>query len=723
MSKIHVAFWWHHHQPYYKDNVTGEWPMPWVRLHGVKDYFGMAALIEEFPKIKATINIVPSMLVQLLDYVENCGEDMALRLARKPAADLKRDEKEFILQNFFMANPEWMIRPYARYRDLLTKRRPRDPDMAAAIRRFAEQDFLDLQVWANLVWFHPKSLEQDSFLRDMILKGRRFSEEEKAGVLRRQMDILAQILPLHRRLEERGQIETTTSPFYHPILPLLCNPASAREAMPDVLLPKEAHPNIDDAREQIARSVRFHEEKLGRRPRGMWPSEGSVCPETARLVREAGIEWLGTDEQILERSVKKQIERRENGDLRNPEVLYRPYRFKTESGPLTILFRDRNLADLIGFQYQRSRPEAAAEDLAARIARIKATDSRPPLVSIILDGENAWEYYPKSGVEFLRDLYTRLSEHPNIETTTVSRYLDQFPAEEALPKIFAGSWIDHNFSIWIGHKEDRAAWDYLYKTRRFLADVERSGKVDKEIVKRAWEEIYIAEGSDWFWWFGDDHHTDQIKEFDDLFRRHLKNVYALVGEEPPMLLDRPIAERGVVSKYSQPLRFLDVKVDGRITSFLEWVDAGRCNLKRAGAMDQTGERILRDLHFGFGADSLFLRIDVEGEKELVIHEGDSLRVHFYSPQQAMLAVEGLYGETQRAEIVEGRAGDAAPKAAFRHVIEVSCPFAALGFAENELVGFFVELIRNGEVLERAPRVGGVEFAVPTSDFEKISWQV
>jgi len=697
--------------------------MPWVRLHGVKDYYGMAALVEEFPEIKATFNLVPSLLSQLLDYVGNEGEDLGLRLARKPAGDLLQEEKEFILRNFFMANTEWMIRPNARYADLLTKRRPRDPDIRAAVRRFSEQDFLDLQVWANLVWFHPKTLEQDSFLQEMMLKGRRFTEQEKADVLRRQMDVIAEVIPLHRRLEERGQIETTTTPFYHPILPLLCNPGSAREAMPNVPLPKEARDNVDDAREQIVRGTRFHEDMLGRKPRGMWPSEGSVCPETAKLIREAGIEWIGTDEQILERSLRKQIARRDNGDIRNPEILYRPYRFETEAGPLTLVFRDHNLADLIGFQYQRSEPEAAARDLVGRLARIKAVGGRPPLVSIILDGENAWEYYPKSGIEFLRDLYRRLSEHPDIETTTISSYLDQFPSKDTLPRLFAGSWINHNFAIWIGHSEDRKAWDYLYKTRQFLVRVENSGRADSEAVKRAWEEIYIAEGSDWFWWFGDDHHTDQIREFDDLFRRHLKNVYALLDEKPPMMLDQPISEKGAPSKYSQPRAFLKVNVDGRMTSFFEWVDAGHCNLKRTGAMDQTGERILRDLYFGFDKDNLFLRIDVEGEKDIVIHNDDSLRVCFYSPRQAVLIVEGLYGERQNAILTEGRAGEGDPQAAFRHVIEVSCPFRALGFAENEPVGLFVELIRNNEIIERAPRAGGVEFDVPTPDFEKISWQV
>ena len=724
MAKTYVAFWWHQHQPYYKDPLTGTCTLPWVRLHGVKDYHGMAALIGEFPEIRATINFVPSLLVQIIDYVNGTGEDTSLRLSRKPAADLTADDRRHVLGNFFTANAEWMIRPNARYADLLTKRRPRDPDIDAAVRRFSDQDLLDLQVWANLVWFHPTTVEKDGALQELLLKGRDFTEQDKSEVLRRQMEVIADVIPLHRRLEEGGQLETTTTPFYHPILPLLCNPEVAREAMPNVVLPDEADKNEEDAREQVTRALAYHEETFGRRPRGMWPSEGSVSQRMAEIVREAGVEWIGTDEQILERSVRQQILRGSRGDVKSADLLYRPYLLETNSGPLAAVFRDHNLSDLIGFHYQRSTAEDAAKDMVSRLARVKPSGDTPPLVSIILDGENAWEYYPRSGADFLRALYEQLCDHPDVEPVTVSGYLDRFPPGEKLRRIFAGSWINHNFAIWIGHEEDRKAWDYLYKTRRFLVEQEQAGGLDKESAAHAWEEIYIAEGSDWFWWYGDDHHTEQINEFDDLFRRHLRNVYTLCGAHSPLYLDQPIAQIATASKHSQPRGFLRVTVDGRITSFLEWVDAGHCNLTRSGAMDQAGERFMRELYFGFSETELFLRIDVEGEKDLVTQKSDALRIRFYSPREAAILVEDLYAETQVVRIAEGRVGDGpGPAAAYDHVVEIACPFAALGFQENENVGFYVELIRDGAVHERAPRLSGIEFAVPSADFEKIAWQV
>lgn len=721
MAKVYLALWWHQHQPFYKDNLTGEYVMPWVRLHGVKDYYGMAALLDECPGAKANFNYVPSLLTQILGYVDGSAADANLLLSRKAAADLNDNDKRVVLQNFFMANAEWMIRPYPRYLALLTKRRPRDPDIAGAVRRFSTQDFLDLQVWANLVWFHPITVEKTPFLQELFKKGRNFTEEEKARLLGVQAEVLAEIIPLHRKLEGRGQIETTTTPFYHPILPLLCNPECARESMPDLPMPKEAEPCEADAREHVVRGIALHQQVFGKRPRGMWPAEGSVSNEAAALMRSEGIQWIGTDEQILERSIRTGISRDGRGQVQNPDVLYRPYELTTPSGPIAMVFRDHNLSDMIGFQYQRSPAEPAADDFVARIASVKTSGRTPPLVSVILDGENAWEYYPNTGVSFLRALYKRLSEAPGVETTTVSDYLAQYPPEQKLPRVFAGSWIDHNFAIWIGHEDDRRAWSKLYKTRQFLVGLQKSGQIAADAAQRAWEEIYIAEGSDWFWWYGDDHHTDQINEFDELFRRHLKNVYTIAGKPAPFHLEEPIAKAASASKYSQPRRFMDVKVDGRLTSFLEWIDAGYCDLKKSGATDQTGERLLRELYFGFSPTDLFLRIDVEGKKEQVVKEGDRLHIAFYSPQPAALVMDGLHEAEQKITIVEGGVADGPPKAAYRHVIEISCPLASLGLSANQSVGFYVEWIRDNAVHERAPRVGGIEFTVPGPDFEDTAW--
>ncbi len=346
----------------------------------------------------------------------------------------------------------------------------------------------------------------------------------------------------------------------------------------------------------------------------MWPSEGSVSQDIVAAIAETGIEWIATDEEILSESTNGWISRDGQGHMRHPEMLYRPWRVESGDKSLHVIFRDHALSDLIGFHYQRSDPEHAAWDMISKFLAIgRAVESnnagRGALVPVILDGENCWEYYPDGGVRFLRALYRNCIQNPQIRPQRVRDYLKDQPATDRIGTLFAGSWISHNFAIWIGHHEDNTAWDLLHQTREFLKQTEAEGKAPKEALAKAWEELFIAEGSDWFWWFGDDHSSSQDALFDELFRKHLQNVYTRLDTQPPNVLKHPIKRLQRRALHTKPTGFCPVKVDGRRTYF-EWICAGHyvCGSER-GTMTKVTMGVLRDVYFGFDANRLAIRID------------------------------------------------------------------------------------------------------------------
>ena len=511
-----------------------------------------------------------------------------------------------------------MIRPYPRYHELYKKRGLSIDSAEKARKRFNKKDIIDLQCWSNLVWMHPLAFETDGELAEFRNKGRGWTEKEKQWLLGKQMALLKEVVPLHRELLDRGQVELTTTPFYHPILPLLWDKRLARRAMPNVMLPKHLEGYAEDAREHIRRAVDFHEKLFGQKPRGMWPSEGSVCQGIIPTISEAGIQWIGTDEEILSCSTDGWVSRDSNGYLRNPEMLYRPWRVEEQGKTLQMIFRDHAMSDQIGFHYHRYAPQHAVDDFVGKLEAIgNATGGnaghRPTLVSIILDGENCWEYYPNAGVDFLRGVYRRVVQHPNIRPVRVSDYLARYPATDKIGHLFPGSWIQHNFGIWIGHPECNRAWDSLHETRQYLLGVTAKKSKPAPKIARAWEELYIAEGSDWFWWFGDSHSSAQDCLFDRLFRKHLQNVYLVLGEQPPGELARPIRQgQRHPQVYSEPTGLLSVKVDGR-RSYFEWINAGHyiCGGSR-GTMSMVTQGYISDLYFGFDTERLLLRLDSRG---------------------------------------------------------------------------------------------------------------
>lgn len=727
MQPISLALLWHQHQPYYPDDVSGEALMPWVRLHGTKDYYGMALHLKEVPEFRCTINLVPSLLIQLLRYTDRGGSDRHLDVSRAPAESLTEADGQYLLDQFFMASVDNMIRPYPRYYELYQKRGIGRDTAGKALSRFSARDIRDLQVWNNLTWMHPLAFEQDAELRELRNKGRFWTENEKHLLLDKQLQILKRIIPLHRELAETGQVELTTTPFYHPILPLLWDKRSARQAMPECDLPKFLESYAVDARTHIERAVALHKELFREAPVGMWPSEGSVSQDIIPAIAQAGIEWIATDEEILARSTNGWISRDSQGYIRHPEMLYRPWRVEEQGNQLQILFRDHGLSDLIGFHYQRSEPARAAADLLGRVEAIgRAVESnnggRSAVVPIILDGENCWEYYPDGGVEFLRTLYRNAARHGWVRPTRIRDCIRENPATDRIGRLFAGSWISHNFAIWIGHQEDNTAWDLLHATRQFL--LQSQGHASPEALKRAWEEMYIAEGSDWYWWFGDDHSSAQDDLFDQLFRKHLQNVYALLGAQTPSALNRPITRMQRKVIHTDPKGFLNVKVDGRRTYF-EWINAGHyVSGNERGTMTLVTESVVREVFFGFDLERLMLRIDTSHVAKEDLKPGYEIRIQFQEPAGYEIQIANPGRPAQKVSHLYHREpiSHADVRVAVDLICELSVPFAALGLKSEDPVQMYLEVLDEGQSIDRVPREGAIELRVPSPDYELIMWQ-
>jgi alpha-amylase/alpha-mannosidase (GH57 family) len=729
MQTVSLALLWHQHQPYYPDDVAGENPMPWVRLHATKDYLGMALHLQEVPEFQCTINLVPSLLVQLEAYAGG-ATDAHLTCSRRPADGLDSSEGCYLLDNFFMANPDTMIRPHPRYHELYLLRSAWSTSSADALSRFRTRDLRDLQVWSNLAWIHPLLFEQESDLAEFKAKGRHYTEDEKQWLLNRQRELVARVIPLHRELAARGQIELTTTPFYHPILPLLFEKTAAREAMPDVALPSFRGGYPDDTALQVRRAIEAHVHHFGERPTGMWPSEGSVSQAIIPILAQAGLKWIATDEEILGCSTSGKVGRDSRGHVRNPELLYRAWKVRESHDELAIIFRDHSMSDQIGFHYQRNPGPVAAGDFMAKLTAIGDACRHNPatLVPVILDGENCWEYYPDGGVSFLRSLYQGMARSAHLRPVKVGRFLEEHPPADTLPRLFAGSWISHNFAIWVGHPEDNQAWDALHAARSFLAAEERSLRHEAPTLEKAWNEIYIAQGSDWFWWYGDDHSSSLDGLFDHLFRKHLRNVYSLLGFDPPGSLYNAISRGGAHQPiHAQPRSFSHVKVDGRATYF-EWIDAAHytCGNER-GTMTQVASGLLESVWFGFDAERLLIRVDTQGgPAREVLAEADRLRVGFVEPADREIVV--MQPDSTRPIGYLNHAGGmvlngTTVQASTGAIFEMAVPFARLELRPGQTIRFYIELQRGTTSLDRAPREGIFELVAPSPDFERIMWQV
>lgn len=701
---LRVAFLWHQHQPYYKHGHRHL--LPWARLHATKDYYDMAAALERFPALRQTINVAPSLLVQLADYAHGGGTDRVLELSARPAHELDSDEKVAILRSFFLCNVERMINPYPRYAELyrMGGRNRDDIDgLRAAAEAFSANDWLDLQVWYNLTWIGEYSRGDEPFA-SLLARGRDFSEQDKHALLEAGRRIIASVVPTYRRLLESGQAELSVTPFYHPILPLLCDSFSALEAMPNAELPENHIAWPEDARVHVTRAVDLFAEYFGAGPKGMWPSEGGVSDAAMALAADAGFLWAATDEGILRRTL---------GEAWHPLAKYFPYRLKTRNGPLWMLFRDHELSDAIGFVYSSWKPEAAALDFYNRLVEIRARIVQTlgaaaladAIVPVILDGENCWEFYQANGRPFLEALYSLLAGSQEIVTTTFSGALAAATPDPArtLGRIYAGSWVGSNFRIWIGHEEDNNAWDALAAARAALLAARE--RLDDATFATAMEEIYIAEGSDWFWWYGDENTAADQDEFDSLFRAHLREVYRLIGAEAPPDLDRPIRRAARAPGIVAPSAPVTPSIDGYRTSAGEWTNAGQLLMESLGGAMHRADSFERRIWFGRDETFLYVRLDAGYQ----LHNGREVRIQLVAGRTLTLRfTSGTIGLDYRTDET-GSASFGGVRAAAVDVLEAAIPIAQIAGPDGTLasIGIACEIVENGHPVERFPQSGEV----------------
>jgi alpha-amylase/alpha-mannosidase (GH57 family) len=704
MAHIHLCFLWHMHQPFYKDLISGEYRLPWTRLHALKDYYGMARILDEFPQVHQTFNLVPSMMVQVEEYASGAARDPFLELALKPAEDLTENEQQFLLDNSFHAHPPRMIYRYPRYGEIYDGWRAHK-GRSTNRRYFGPQEIRDLQVLSQLAWFDEEFQERDADVLGLLTKGRNYSVADQRLMGDKQREIVGKVIPVYRRLAASGQIEISTTPFYHPILPLICDSDIGGVSHPGVPLPPRfRYPQ--DAAKQLQLGHDFIESVFGAKPAGLWPSEGSVSDEVFGIAAKTGFRWAATDSGVLARTLSGAV---------GVEAIYRPYRWRQQEREIHVIFRDHLLSDLIGFVYSGMDAGGAAEDFLRRIrdnCRPILSSGRDALVPIILDGENAWEYYDHNGRPFLRELYRRISEDPGMTASTVSEALQRVESAP-LERIFPGSWISANFDVWIGAEEDNQAWSYLLRARSIYDAVTAT----EEQKRMAFEELLIAEGSDWNWWYGPEHQSANRPEFDDLYRSHLANVYRFLGKTPPEELSRPILKAAVAEVHAEPTGHIKPKIDGVVSSYFEWLGAGVYRVDvRSGSMH--GKKFLiKEVHYGSDGDSFFLRLDFDPGFEAESRGLEArLNVRVGSPPREGSVV--LKFGPSAVEVAETTLPRESFEYAWLKILEMRVALNALGGKREGPLGFQFSLWRDGLPVDAIPQYGWVE--IKTTDPE--TWE-
>lgn len=732
MRPLHLAFVWHLHQPYYKDDLTNTYLLPWVRLRSTKDYHKMAALLDSYPRVRQTFNLVPSLLTQIEDYGRGADgdprgdSDLFLRLSRKPAAELTAEDRAFILR-WMRESPRFLrVQASPRYRELASR---------SDSETFTTEEMRDLQIWYNLAWCDPAWVDRDPRLSRLKARDRGFTEADKEDLFDAQLEMLGRIIPDYAKLASSGQAELTFTPYYHPIVPLLINLESAREAVPGIQLPSRRFAHPEDARYQIEAGREEFIRLTGVHPRGMWPSELAVSESLADLAVQTGVEWFLSDESVLGRSIDVYFHRDGEGTLHSPELLYQPWQLERAEGRVSAVFRDSLLSNLIGFDYHRMHARDAVNDFMARLRRIhgrQGTD-RDFLVVVALDGENAWDFYAREGHDFLNSLYDDLDRADDIVCTTVTDFLEEHPYRQELRRLHAGSWIGASFDTWIGDPEHSAAWDLVTEARDWLADY-GSHHPDHPGIEEAWREIRIVEGSDWFWWFSRRHDSGMDVIWDSQFRLHLRNIYKLLGAKAPTILHRPILESGLAEGRRVP--------QGLITpASLDdpaWRQAGVYEVASGfGALHKPVDLVER-LLWGCDANRLYVRVDSPLSPEQLSQAGvgfwlylsgapggEEVGESFATPLRPAAIVDLGFepgtvarlsdGELTVARLNESRTGavpvatEPAPASSW-----FSVPFGTLERSGGEPIQMAVVVTLEDRDVEHVPPIGSLGLRVPRS---------
>ncbi len=545
---LSVVFCWHMHQPFYREADTGNYHLPWVYLHAIKDYTDMAEIIEQVPGARAVVNFVPSLSEQIADYAQHLRDFLDCRIERlndpllealaQPDGEYSKGQREFLLKACFRLNHERNLHRYPDYSRLWhIAEHARNHD---AIDYLGPRFFTDLVTWYHLAWLGETVRQQRFVARRLIEKGRHFSHQDRRDLLTLIATLLDEIPTRYKRLRDLGKIELSTTPYAHPIIPLMLDFQSARETVPDAEIPDEPYPGGEErAKKHIALALEHHRHVFGETPNGCWPAEGAVSEDTLRLLARAGFQWCATGEAVLHHSLRYNLrEQQGNRDL------YHPWIVGKGDDAITCFFRDDRLSDLIGFEYSRWNSHDAVNHFMHELAEIRhrTQGMDAPVVGVIMDGENAWEHYEQNGLPFLTELYQRIAEHPDYVLTTFSDYLSAHPAQNELPHLVSGSWVYGNLSTWIGDPAKTRGWQLLIEAKRAFDAALPSLTAEKRRAAEA--QLLICEGSDWCWWFGDYNPGDVVRDFDQLYRQHLRKLYALIDRPAPPELQEVISTGG-----------------------------------------------------------------------------------------------------------------------------------------------------------------------------------
>jgi alpha-amylase/alpha-mannosidase (GH57 family) len=555
-DKLKVVLCWHMHQPQYSEPMGGVYQLPWTYLHAIKDYVDMAWHLENVPGAKAVVNFAPTLLEQLDDYDQQLKgrfkgtgrlKDPLLIALESPVQPVHAEERKTLINACLRANDEKLIQPFPHFARLAEMARwaLEEPDR---LHYLNDQFMIDLLVWYHLVWMAESVRRSDVRIQALMKKGRLFTFHDRRQLMMVIGELLSDLIPRYRRLAETGRVELSVTPYAHPIVPLLLDINSTLEAMPDAELPEiTRYPGgLERAHWHMEEGLRVFESFFGFRPKGCWPSEGAVSAETLKVVSQHGFEWAATGENVLRNSL--------NASGMSNASIHRPYKLPGASP--ACFFRDDGLSDMIGFTYTKWGADDAVNDFIHHLLNIKKTteSDKERVVSVILDGENAWEYYSYNGYYFLQSLYRRLQEHPDIELTTFSDALRSGVQPAKLPKMVGGSWVYGTYSTWIGDPDKNRGWDLLSEAKKVYDKVIATESFDEETLQALERQLAICEGSDWFWWFGDYNSADSVSDFERLYRLHLSNLYQMLGEEVPQVLSEVISHGGGLMEQAGTMR-------------------------------------------------------------------------------------------------------------------------------------------------------------------------
>ena len=672
---LQLAFLWHMHQPDYRDEA-GVMGMPWVFLHAIKDYYDMPWTLSRHPRLKATFNLTPSLIEQIGLYRDPCANDRFLRLWERHPSELGSAEREWVVKICTSCQFETMVRPLPRLAELYGK------------EAFDDASMIDLEVLFVLAWCGTYLRRHDATVSGLLARGKGFDQRDKTALLEALTAFVGSILPYYARLQEEERIAVSTTPYNHPILPLLFDMGRAAEANPDTPLPENPCSLESDAREQVTRAIALYEQTFGRKPGGFWPAEGAVDETSAALYRDSGLGWIATDEALLFRSIGSE----------ERSALFRRWR----CNGLYVGFRDHGLSDLIGFDYRHRDAKEAANHFIGRLEAIRDADGEGT-VHVILDGENAWEFYESNGFPFFEALYSGLAPLSWCTTVTMDA-LSELEAEP-LPRLSPGSWIYGDFSTWVGHREKNRAWELLFQAYR---DHRSRGERFDEATEAAIRSHFLAlECSDWYWWYGDDHMTTFAVEFDALFRGHLIALYRRMRMNPPSDLFEPILEHVSTASFMvRPQSAIRPRIDGRSSSFFEWIGAGRIDESKLYSTMERRRGPITMIRYGYD-EAQNLYISLEGAVKSLRSAG--YRLHLIIEEHPGRITVPLDG-TGVDEPVTVRIG---------HSIEMALPRTLLG--DKETIHLRIEIDEDERIVQTLPGFGALRIE-PAIDY-RANWFV